>query len=293
MRSDCCRTDGSPPTQPLPSARKSVSNFERGSIPGAVPGCIPSKFAASQPIYLDGPVTLDEFLAQSNGQNSNQKIHHNTTADNDLNMSPPSAKEESLLWPVTSRFSFVAAFSLALLVALTVCSQARAAESVEDSMNNSSTIDSGNVKIAARTESSEQISSREISFVCGRPNTLQALAPMDLPDGKAVRFLPQGASPIAEMKFMPAARPEPSKNIPARQSVFNKQDASGKDSNRISDRIYQRLLKLSLADPSVYQAEGSSLITYFSILTGGQDQKRVDALQKILEKTLNSSVNSR
>lgn len=293
MRSDCCRTDGLPPARPLSTACKNVSDFERGSIPGAVPGCIPSKFAASQPIYLDDPVTLDEFLAQSDGQNSNHKIHHNTTGDNDFDMSPPSTREESLLWPVTSRFSFVAAFSLALLVALGVCSQARAAESIEDTVNTSNTIDSGNLKIAARTDSSEQLNSREISFVCGRPNTLQALAPMDLPDGKAVRFLPQGASPIAEMKFMPAARPEPSKNSPARQSVFNKQDASCKDSNRISDRIYQRLLKLSLADPSVYRAEGSSLITYFSILTGGQDQKRVDALQKMLEKNLNSSVNSR
>lgn len=293
MRSDCCRTDGLPPARPLSTACKSVSDFERGSIPGAVPGCIPSKFAASQPIYLDGPVTLDEFLAQSTGHNSNQNTDENTAAYNDLDMSPLEAKEESFLWPVTSRFSFVALFSLVLLLAFTVCTQARAAESVEERVDTSNVIDSGNLKIAAKTDSSEQLNGREISFVCGRPNTLQALAPIDLPEGNAVRFLPQGASPIAEMKFMPAAKPETSKNSRARQSVFNKQDASSKDANRISDRIYQKLLKLSLADPSVYQAEGSSLITYFSILTGGQDQKRVDALQKMLEKNLNSSVNSR
>lgn len=287
MRSDCCRTDGSAPAQPLPTAQKRVTNFERGSIPGAVPGCIPSKFAASRPIYLDGPVTLNEFLVQSIGHKSNQNIDNNTTADNNLDMSPPRAKEESFLWPVTSRFSFVAAFSLALLVALTVCSQTRAAESEGARANTSNKIDSGNLKIATKTESSEQMSGREISFVCGRPNTLQALAPMDLPVEKAVRFLPQGASPIAEMKFMPAAKPIADKNSSARPAVSTRPDTA------TNDRMYQRLMKLSLADPSVYQAEGSSLITYFSILTGGQDQKRVDALQRMLEETLNNSGKSR
>jgi hypothetical protein len=183
------------------------------------------------------------------------------------------------MWPVTSRFSFVAAASLALLAALSLCSQAQAFEG----KNSTSFSDSQNVRIAHNTHntvsSDTEPSGRIISFVCGRPNTLQVLAPMDLPQAKQVRFLPQGASPIAEMKFMPAPKAADGKNL---------SQVSGQKLDKVStDRLYNRLLKLSLADPAMYRTEAPSLITYFSILTGGQDQKRVEELERILERNLN------
>lgn len=265
MRSDCCRSAGLPPD--------TVSaDFARGTIPGAVPGFIPEEFSASQPIYLDGPISLDEFLAQGEQPKNN------------LDMTPSQAEQERFLWPVTSRFSFVSAVLLALLTAVSITTKAQASD--ENSYKPSSSSDSGNVKIAARTDSGSESSGRIISFVCGRPNTLQVLAPIDLPEAKTVRFLPQGASPIAEMSFMPAARKTDTAKPSVKRSSKNGSDT--KVDPAANERVYQRLLKLSLADPAVYQAEGSSLITYFSILTGGQDQKRVAELEKILEKNLNT-----
>lgn len=253
MRSDCCRSAGITPN--------SVSSrFERGSIPGAVPGCIPDEYSATRPIYLEGPVSLDEFLSRKN------------ETKNKLDMSPSGNDPKALLWPVTSRFSFVAAMSLAIICALSTCPQAQAGD--EHAL--------ANVKIAARSDNTSTPSERIISFVCGRPNTLQLLAPMDLPEAKPVRFLPQGASPIAEMKYMPVPRAMKGTKTHTNTVVNTRSDLNG------GDRIYQSLLKLSLAEPAVYQSEGSSLITYFSILTGGQDQKRVEQLEKILEKKLNT-----
>jgi len=252
MRSDCCRSAGIVPN--------SVSSqFERGSIPGAVPGCIPNEYSAKRPIYLDGPISLDEFLSRE------------YETKNHLDMSPSADDQNALLWPVTSRFSFVAAISVAIICALSTCPQAKAGDEQA----------SANVKIASRSDNANSSSERMISFVCGRPNTLQLLAPMDLPEAGPGRFLPQGASPIAEMKYMPDPVTKGTK-VPTNTAVNTRSDLSA------GDRIYQRLLKLSLAEPAAYQAEGSSLITYFSILTGGQGQKRVEQLEKILEKNLNT-----
>ena len=256
MRSDCCRSAG---LEPAPCAIE----FEKGKIPGAVPGKIPEEYSARIPIYLDGPVSLDEFLTHS------------------LDMSPPEAEKEGFLWPVTSRFSFVASV---LFVALSAfCSAAEAHTGDESAKRNSSFDAQHNVKIAVRTETTAKPDGRIISFVCGRPTTLQAIAPMDLPRERAARLLPQGASPIAEMTSMPATRADAiEKKYGIKTATNTKQDAA------TNDRVYKRLLKLSLADPAGYEAEGSSLITYFSILTGGQDQKRVQQLEKILELNLNT-----
>ncbi|MBX9950651.1 MAG: hypothetical protein K2Y39_15890 [Candidatus Obscuribacterales bacterium] len=252
MRPDCCRSAGLAPDSVC-------SLFERGSIPGAVPGRIPDEYSANQPIYLEGPISLDEFLARDK------------EPGNDLDMNPQRAGQNSLLWPVISRFSFVAALSAAIISTFSICLQAQARDEKI----------SGNLKIAARNDCASTSSGRIISFVCGRPNTLQLLAPIDLPEAKPVRFLPQGASPIAEMKYMPAAPAMKATKTPTDTGAKTKTEASA------GDRIYRRLLKLSLADPAVYEAEGSSLITYFSILTGGQDKQRVQQLEKILEKNLN------
>lgn len=274
MRFDCCRSAGSTPNPIL-------ADSAFGTIPGAVPGNIPEEYAASQPIYFDGPVSFEDFLADS------------TQLKNDLDMRP-SSSHDKFMWPVTSRFSFVSALSLALIAGLIICCQSVQAQALDGnstSFTNSETnsqletqTGSQNVKIAQKADnqviSESDTGGRIISFVCGRPNTLQILAPMDMPEAKQVRYLPQGASPIAEMKYMPAPR------IAARVEVS---DTSGKSKfdKASTDRIYNKLLKLSLADPAVYQTEAPSLITYFSILTGGQDQKRVEELEKILEKNLN------
>ena len=261
MQFDCCRSAGS---TPAPLFSESID----GTIPGSVPGKIPEEYAASQPIYFEGPVSFEDFLKAGN------------PLTNDLDMSP-SVSQDTFMWPVTSRFSFVAAVSLALLAALWLCSQAQAFEG----KNSTSFSDSQNVRIAHNTHNTisadTEPSGRIISFVCGRPNTLQVLAPMDLPPAKQVRFLPQGASPIAEMKFMPAPKAACGNNL---------SQASGQKLDNVSkvstDRLYNRLLKLSLADPAMYRTEAPSLITYFSILTGGQDQRRVEELEKILERNL-------
>lgn len=262
MRFDCCRSAGSAPTHILADSRF-------GTIPGAVHGSIPEEFAASQPIYFEGPVSLDEFLKAGN------------QSENDLDMRPVSSSQNTFMWPVTSRFSFVSAVSFALLAALLMCCQAQAADE-----NSSSKIVSQNVQIAHKSQNPQdnEPSGRTISFVCGRPNTLQALAPMDLPAAKQVRYLPQGASPIAEMKFMPAPKAIASK-LPS--NIGGNTGGQSKLDKASTDRIFNRLLKLSLADPAVYQTEAPSLITYYSILTGGQDQKRVEELEKLLERNLN------
>ncbi len=256
MRFDSCRSTGSA-TAPI------LADCTVGEIPGAVYGSIPEAYAAREPIYFEGLVSFEDFLTAGN------------QAENNLNMAPPASSHDQFVWPVTSRFSFVSAVSLAILAALILCLQAEAS----DSKDSNSFTDKQNVRIAHNAQttaaSTNETSGRVISFVCGRPNTLQALAPMDLPE-KQVRYLPQGASPIAEMKFMPA-RKLAAKNAGAQMKL----------DKTSTDRIYNRLLKLSLADPAVYETEAPSLITYFSILTGGQDQKRVQELEKILEKKLN------
>lgn len=71
MSFDCCRSSGS-------CANPLLLNRASGSIPGAVPGSIPEEFAARDPIYFDGLVSLDEFLASTN---------------NDLDMRPATAQE--------------------------------------------------------------------------------------------------------------------------------------------------------------------------------------------------------
>ena len=260
MRFDCCRSAGSAPA-PL------FTDSVRGTIPGAIPGNIPEKYAPSKPIYFEGPISLEDFLASG------------IQSRNNLDMRP-SASQDKFMWPVTSRFSFVSALCLALLAGLILCCQAQATDE-----NSAAPAESHNLKIAHKAEKQEikesETGGRIISFVCGRPNTLQILAPMDMPQAKQVRDLPQGASPIAEMKFMPAPR------IAARTVVSGAAPGQAKLDKASTDHIYNRLVKLSLADPTVYAAEAPSLITYFSILTGGQDQKRVQELEKILEENLN------
>ncbi len=261
MRFDCCRSAGSAP-------KNILADSTVGTIPGAVYGNIPEEYAASQPIYFEGPVSLEEFLASGN------------QVANDLDMRPAANSQNTFMWPVTSRFSFVSSAAIALLAALLICSQAQAA----DGKGSASSGDSQNVQLAHNTQNlvtqESEPCGRIISFVCGRPNTLQALAPMDLPAARQVRFLPQGDSPIAEMKYMPAPKTAPAK-------IASKLSGQTRMDKESTDRIYNRLLKLSLADPAVYKTEAPSLITYFSILTGGQDQKRVEELEKMLEKNLN------
>ena len=256
-----CRAGGQVCAHNLPAL------FERGgTIPGAIAGSIPEHFAASRPIYFEGPVTLDQFLMVSN------------TGTNNLDMRPSYRTEDAFLWPSTSRFSFVSAasaFAFALLAALFLSATAKASDrSTEAEIAKP---DMQNMRLAQKMASRDtQQQGRVISFVCGRPNTLQMIAPIDLPDARPVRFLPQGASPIAEMKYMPAAK----KAAPTINSKQVKPDTAS------TDRVYQKLLKLSLNDPVVYQTEAQSLITYFSILTGGQDQKRTEQLEKILTESM-------
>ena len=283
MSFDCCRSSGS-------CANPLLLNRASGSIPGAVPGSIPEEFAARDPIYFDGLVSLDEFLASTN---------------NDLDMRPATA-QESFVWPVTSRFSFVSSVFFAAMTALLLCTQVQANELQAD-------------QPLAKT--SEQSSGRIISFVCGHPNTLQVLAPFDctatsaaddsaslqsaLKTAAPTRALPQGASPIAEMKYMPpindrattlnprakslamATKNTDEKQTDAKRTAVKQTEAKQTDT-RSADRIYEKLVKLSLSDPNLYNAEAPSLITYFSILSGGQSQKRVAELEKILEKNLHS-----
>ncbi|MCC7528316.1 MAG: hypothetical protein IT342_07325 [Candidatus Melainabacteria bacterium] len=259
MRLDCCRPARSAPA-PI------FDNSAQATISGAVPGNIPEEYAPSRPIYLEGPISFEDFLADGT------QMRHN------LGMRPSSANDK-LMWPVTSRFSFVSAVSLALIASLVMCIRAQAMDG-----NSTSLAQSQNLKIAHKAE--DQVirdidtGGRIISFVCGRPKTLQILAPMDIPEVKQVRFLPQGASPIAEMKFMPAPRVKAGSGVSSAKSGQVKLDKATRD------RVYNKLLKLSLADPADYETEAPSLITYFSILTGGQDQKRVEELEKILEKNL-------
>lgn len=182
---------------------------------------------------------------------------------------------DGFLWPSTSRFTFVSAFAFALLSALSLSTLARACHAADENTPRAAT---QKVRIAHNANpisKDTQPQGRVISFVCGRPNTLQVIAPIDLPEAKPVRFLPQGASPIAEMKCMPVSKKT------ATKSGHAQTDAAS------TDRIYRKLLKLSLNDPSVYQTEAQSLITYFSILTGGQEEKRVEKLEELLEKSLN------
>lgn len=266
MRFDCCRSSGSAP-------RPMFANSEPGVIPGAITGEIPKEYAAHDPIYFEGTISLGDFLAA--GQ----------SAKNNLDMrpdSPQTSSQDAFMWPFTSRLSFVSALSCAILAALTICAPGQAFDGKHD--RSTSFADSKNVRLAHNAQnlvsSEKEPAGRIISFVCGRPNTLQALAPIDLPGSEQTRSLPQGASPIAEMKFMPATKPAALKKAADAIKILNLDSAS-------TDRIYQRLVKLSLADPAVYNAEAPSLITYFSILTGGQDQKRVEELEKILEKNLN------
>ncbi len=266
MRFDCCRSSGSAP-------RPMFADSEPGVIPGAISGSIPKEYAAKDPIYFEGPISLDDFLAA--GRQSK----------NNLDMRPdslPSSTQNAFMWPFTSRLSFVSALSIAILTALAMCGPGQAFDGKHD--RSTSFADSKNVRIAHNAQnlmsSDGEPAGRVISFVCGRPDTLQALAPIDLPGDVQSRYLPQGASPIAEMKFMPVAKSAASTKASAPAKV-QKLDSSS------TERIYQRLLKLSLADPAVYNAEAPSLITYFSILTGGQDQKRVEELEKILDKNLN------
>lgn len=274
MSFDCCRSSGS-------CAHPLLLNRASGSIPGAVPGSIPEEFAARDPIYFDGLVSLDEFLASTN---------------NDLDMRPATA-QESFVWPVTSRFSFVSSVFFAAMTALLLCTQVQANELQAD-------------QPLAKT--SEQSSGRIISFVCGHPNTLQVLAPFDctatsaadnsaspqsaLKTAAPTRALPQGASPIAEMRYMPPLNPR-AKSLAMAAKSIEKPDAKQADSKetdakhtdtRSADRIYEKLVKLSLSDPNLYNAEAPSLITYFSILSGGQSQKRVAELEKILERNLHT-----
>ncbi len=260
MRFDCCRSAGS---TPAPIFKDSAV----GTIPGAVPGNIPEEYAPSRPIYFEGPISFEDFLADGN-----QLRQYLDT--------PPSSSNNRFMWPVTSRFSFVSTLSLALIAALVLCIRAQAMDG-----NSTGLAESQNVKIAHKAENQvindSDTGGRIISFVCGRPNTLQILAPMDMPEAKQIRYLPQGASPIAEMKFMPAPRAK------ARSVAFSVKSGPVKLDKASTDRVYNKLLKLSLADPAVYETEAPSLITYFSILTGGQDQKRVEELEKILEKNLN------
>jgi hypothetical protein len=273
MSFDCCRSSGS-------SATPLSLSLALGTIPGAVPGNIPEEFAARDPIYFDGLVSLDEFLASS---------------DNYLDMRPDTSSD-SFVWPVTSRFSFVSSVFFALLASLLICSPAQAGEQLDQ----------------------DRSSGRIISFVCGHPQTLQALAPWDCAAESAVksetaRVLPQGASPIAEMKFMPppkarkktlamatksaeakAVQVKPAevksaeaKTAQAKPAEVKNEEAKTADA-RSADRIYEKLVKLSLSDPGLYNAEAPSLITYFSILSGGQSQKRVAELEEILERNLHS-----
>jgi hypothetical protein len=262
MRFDCCRSVGS---APAPIFKDSVV----GTIPGAVPGNIPEEYAPSRPIYFEGPISFEDFLSDG------------IQLRNNLDMRP-SSSHDKFMWPVTSRFSFVSALSLALIAGLIICCQCLQAQAMDG--NSTSPTESQSVKIAHKTENQvirdSETGGRIISFVCGRPNTLQILAPMDVPEAKQVRYLPQGASPIAEMKFMPAPK------IASRNVLSVTKSGQAKLDKASTDRIYNKLLKLSLADPAVYETEAPSLITYFSILTGGQDQKRVEELEKILEKNL-------
>lgn len=277
MSFDCCRSAGSS-ANPLQLSRAA------GSIPGAVPGSIPEEFAASDPIYFDGLVSLDEFLASS---------------PNDLDMRPGSAHDR-FVWPVTSRFSFVSGVFLAAIAALLLCAQAQAREEKNtDSQKN-------NVEQAS---SVEQSTGRIISFVCGHPNTLQVLAPWDCatagtaqstsapsnssPVTVPARALPQGASPIAEMKYMPPVNARAKSlamatRITEAKQIESKQTDELPTDMRSADRIYEKLVRLSLSDPSLYNAEAPSLITYFSILSGGHSQKRVAELESYLEKNLHS-----
>lgn len=275
MPLDFCRETGSTAL---------LSGAKLGSIPGAVNGAIPSKYCAKTPIYFDSVVTLDEFLAG----NTRMFGRETPTTGEIFSAEPPS--ENAPAWPVASRFSFVSAALLTylflfLVQAAAIGSPALAAENESISDKNTLSSSDKHVQIAHRMPSSSNEngidSGRIISFVCGRPNTLQAFAAIDLPCSEE-RLLPQGASPIAEMKSMP-------KVSQRQEQVARAQSASSAKLDRVStERMYQRLLKLSLSNPSAFQAEAPSLITYFSILTGGQEQNRVNELETLLQNSFNN-----
>ena len=133
MRFDCCRSAGSA-SAPL------FADSVRGTIPGAVPGNIPEEYAPKKPIYFEGPISLEDFLADG------------IQSRNNLDMRP-SASQAKFMWPVTSRFSFVSALSFALLALFMLCCQCyQSCQAQAQDKSPTSLSASQNVKIAHKAE---------------------------------------------------------------------------------------------------------------------------------------------